>query len=59
MDTYVKSCAGYSVSLPASAVGDRHLDNLLLHPSGSFFHCDFSFILGIDPEDVSPNEDYR
>jgi hypothetical protein len=54
MDTYVKSCAGYSVITYILGIGDRHLDNLLLHPSGSFFHCDFSFILGIDPKTYLP-----
>ena len=54
MDTYVQSCAGYSVITYILGVGDRHLDNLLLHPSGSFFHCDFSFILGRDPKKYLP-----
>ena len=54
MDTYVKSCAGYSVITYILGVGDRHLDNLLLHPSGSFFHCDFSFVLGSDPKTYLP-----
>jgi phosphatidylinositol kinase/protein kinase (PI-3 family) len=54
MDTYVKSCAGYSVITYILGVGDRHLDNLLLHQSGSFFHCDYSFILGSDPKKYLP-----
>jgi Phosphatidylinositol 3- and 4-kinase len=54
MDNYVQSCAGYSVITYILGVGDRHLDNLLLHPSGSFFHCDFSFILGRDPKKYLP-----
>jgi len=54
MDTYVKSCAGYSVIAYILGVGDRHLDNLLLHQSGAFFHCDYSFILGSDPKMYLP-----
>ena len=54
MDTFVKSCAGYSVLTYILGVGDRHLDNLLLHHSGHFFHCDYSFILGNDPKKYLP-----
>jgi hypothetical protein len=54
MDTYVKSCAGYSVCTFVLGVGDRHLDNLLLRQSGHFFHCDYSFILGNDPKKHLP-----
>jgi hypothetical protein len=54
MDAYVKSCAGYSVCTYLLGVGDRHLDNLLLHQSGHFFHCDYSFILGNDPKKYLP-----
>lgn len=54
MDTYVKSCAGYSVISYILGVGDRHLDNLLLHHSGSFFHCDYTFLLGQDPKKFLP-----
>lgn len=54
MDTYIKSCAGYSVCTYILGVGDRHLDNLLLHQSGHFFHCDYSFILGSDPKKYLP-----
>eukprot|EP00536_Pseudo-nitzschia_multiseries_P009935 jgi/Psemu1/202007/e_gw1.289.5.1 len=54
MDTFVKSCAGYSVCTYVLGVGDRHLDNLLLHESGHFFHCDYSFILGKDPKKYLP-----
>jgi phosphatidylinositol 3-kinase len=51
MDTYVKSCAGQLGRHHILGIGDRHLDNLLLHP-GSFTH--FSFILGIDLKTYLP-----
>jgi phosphatidylinositol kinase/protein kinase (PI-3 family) len=54
MDTYIKSCAGYSVITYLLGVGDRHTDNLLLHPDGTFLHCDYSFILGQDPKKYLP-----
>lgn len=54
MDNFVKSCAGYSVITYLLGVGDRHTDNLLLHPNGHFLHCDYSFILGQDPKTYLP-----
>lgn len=54
MDTYVKSCAGYCAITYILGVGDRHLDNLLLHQTGHFFHCDYSYILGRDPKKYLP-----
>lgn len=54
METYIKSCAGYSILTYLLGVGDRHLDNLLIHSSGAFFHCDYSFLLGSDPKTYLP-----
>jgi phosphatidylinositol 3-kinase len=54
METYVKSCAGYCVITYLLGVGDRHSDNLLLAPSGHFFHADFGYILGRDPKPFAP-----
>lgn len=54
MDTYIKSLAGYAVITYLLGVGDRHQDNLLLSPSGAFFHVDFGYILGRDPKPFAP-----
>jgi len=49
-DTFIKSCAGYSVISYVLGVGDRHLDNLLVSPNGHFLHVDFGFMFGNDPK---------
>lgn len=54
MDNYIKSCAGYCVITYLLGVGDRHLENLLLAPTGHFFHADFGYILGRDPKPFAP-----
>ena len=47
-------CLHFDIHYSFQGVGDRHLDNLLLHPQGYFLHCDFSFILGQDPKTYIP-----
>lgn len=54
MDNFVRSCAGYCVITYILAVGDRHLDNLLICTDGHFLHADFGYILGQDPKLFPP-----
>lgn len=50
IDTYIRSCAGYSVITYLLGVGDRHLDNILMRASGELLHVDFGYIFGQDPK---------
>ena len=47
---YLLSCAGYAVAGNLLALGDRHLENLMIHKKdGRMFHLDFGYILGKEP----------
>jgi phosphatidylinositol 3-kinase len=43
LQTYIRSVAGYCVLTYVLGVGDRHLDNIMIQPSGHFFHIGKSF----------------
>ncbi|KAL0207470.1 hypothetical protein P9112_012098 [Eukaryota sp. TZLM1-RC] len=44
------SCAAYTIITFCFGIRDRHLDNLLLSPSGCLFHIDFGYMLDVDPK---------
>ena len=46
---YLLSCAGYAVATYLLAIGDRHLENLMLINNGKMWHLDFGYILGKNP----------
>lgn len=51
---YVSSFFPTNTKFCFQGVGDRHLDNILLHQNGHLLHCDYSFILGQDPKTYLP-----
>lgn len=54
VSNFLPSCVGFSLLTYLLGIGDRHLDNLLLTPSGQLLHIDFSFVFGSDPKPFPP-----
>ena len=52
---FLKSAAFYCVITFLIGVGDRHLENIMISATGRLFHIDYSYILGKDAKNITPN----
>lgn len=53
MDTFIQSTAFYNVIIYLMGMGDRHIENILVHKSGQLIHIDFECIFK-DPKGITP-----
>lgn len=49
-ELFINSLAIYSVITYLLGIGDRHLNNIMIHKNGEIFHIDFEFIMGCNPK---------
>ena len=53
-ERFTRSCVAYCILSYLLGIGDRHMENIMVLPSGEIFHIDFGFILGSDPKPLAP-----
>lgn len=56
LNRFMKSCAAYCVITFLLGVGDRHLENIMITDTGTFFHIDYGYILSMDPKFISTSD---
>lgn len=53
---YVASLVAYTLQSYFFGLGDRHLQNIMIHNNGSIFHIDFGYILGTDTYPITASD---